>query len=85
MEDLGLLSEKEVLKIMEYNDCIEYIEGTLLDNFIFYNRRLEKYFLCVEHALNEWSSCYRVYSEDGNGTSIFDKWDKLMEDMACIA
>ena len=85
MEDLGLLSEKEVLKIMEYNDCIEYIEGTLLDNFIFYNNRLEKYFLCKEHVLNEWSSCYQVFAEGGNGLEIFDMWYKMMEAMVCFA
>lgn len=85
MEELGLYTKSAVRELMEYNDCIEYTEGCLLDNFIFYNSRLQKYFLCIEHALNTWSSCYKVFSEDENGSAIFDMWDKLVTDMACIA
>ena len=86
MEELGLYSQSAINELMEDDDCcIEYAEGTLLDNFIFYNSRLEKYFLCIEHALNTWSSCYKIFSEEGNGSAIFSKWNELMENWTCVA
>lgn len=77
MQELGLFTASAVEKFFGENDCIDYLEGVLLDNLIFYHSGLKKYFLCVEHALNTWQSCYKVFSEDGNGSEIFNMWDKL--------
>lgn len=85
MEKLGLYSQSEVDQMAAGSEYIEYSEGCLLDNFIFWDSQTQRYFLCVEYALNEWSSCYQVFTEGKNGTEIFDMWYKLMENMDCIA
>lgn len=85
MQNLGSFSAEAVEKMAADNEYIEYSEDCLLDNFIFWDSNTEKYFLCIVHALTTWTACYEVFTEDGDGSAIFDMWDKLMEDMACIA
>lgn len=79
MENLGLFSQTMIDEIVVGNEYIEFSEGCLLDNFIFWDSRTQQYFLCIEHALNEWSSCYEVFVEGGEGIEIFNRWNKLMD------
>lgn len=84
MENLGLFSSSEISQIVGINEYIDYLEGNLLDNFIFYNNQTRQYMLCLEHILNEWSSCYEVFAQDGNGIEIFTMWDRFVEDFQYI-
>lgn len=77
MKNLGLFSAKAVEQMQGENECIEYAAGVLLDNFIFYDNETQQYYLCMEHATTTYTSCYRVYVEDGNGAGIFEKWEQL--------
>ncbi len=85
MEKLGLFSLSAVEQMAAGNEYIEYSEGCLLDNFIFWDNKTEKYFLCLAHFLTTWTACYEVYAEGGNRSFIFDMWDKLIEDTMCTA
>lgn len=85
MKNLGLFSQAAVNEMVDNNEYIEYSEGTLLDDFIFWDSQTQQYFLCLAHFLTTWTACYEVYSEDESGTEIFDMWDRLMEDRACYA
>lgn len=85
MQNLGLYSQSAVDQMAVGNEYIEYSEGCLLDNFIFWDGKTKQYFLCLVHALTTWTACYEVFSEGGNGTEIFDMWDRLVENEVCIA
>lgn len=76
MQNLGLYSQSEVNQMTDGNEYIEYLDGCLLDDFIFWHSQTQKYIMCLEYVLNEWSSCYEVFAEGGNGTEIFNMWDK---------
>ena len=84
MQNLGLFLQSEVDQMAAGNEYIESSEGCLLDNFIFWNSQTQQYFLCIVHFLTTWTSCYEVFTEGGNGTEIFDMWDKMMEDLDCL-
>ena len=85
MQNLGLFSQSAVDQMATGNEYIEYSQGCLLDNFIFWNSQTQQYIMCLVHALTTWTACYEVFVEDGNGAEIFDMWDRLMEDRACFA
>lgn len=85
MQNLGLFSAKAVDQMAAENEYIEYSEGCLLDNFIFWNSQTQQYLLCLVHFLTTWTACYEVFAEGGNGTEIFDMWDKMMGDKDCLA
>lgn len=85
IQNLGLFSAKAVDQMAAGNEYIEYSEGCLLDNFIFWNSQTQQYFLCLVHFLTTWTACYEVFTESGNGTEIFDMWDGIMEDRVCLA
>lgn len=62
MKNLGLYTSTAV-EDLQKEKCIEIIdclEGSLIDNLLLYNSKTRRYFLCLEHYLNEWSSCYKV-------------------------
>lgn len=85
MQNLGLFSAKAVNQMATGNEYIEYSEGCLLDNFIFWDSQTQQYFLCLVHFLTTWTACYEVFTEGENGAEIFDMWDKMMGDRACLA
>ncbi len=85
MQNLGLFSQSAVDQMVAGNECMEYSEGCLLDNFIFWNSQTQQYCLCLVHFLTTWTACYEVFAEGGSGMEIFDMWDRLMEDRACLA
>ena len=74
MQELGLYTASAVENFFGENDCIDYLEGCLIDNLLYYHPKTGKYYLCKEHALNAWQSCYKVFSEGGNGLEIFEMW-----------
>lgn len=80
MQNLGLFSAKAVNQMAFGNEYVEYSEGCLLDNFIFWNSQTQQYFLCLVHTLTTWTACYEVFTEGRNGTEIFNMWDSLVED-----
>ena len=53
-----------------------------MDDFIFWDSKTQQYIMCLVHALTTWTACYEVFAEGGNGTEIFNMWDKIM-DRAC--
>lgn len=77
VEHLGLFSQSEIERMAVGNEYIEYSEGCLLDNFIFWDSQTQQYFLCLVHFLTTWTACYEVFAEDGNGAEIFGMWNKL--------
>lgn len=77
MKKLGLFSPNAVKQMQGGNECIEYADGVLLDNFIFYNSATNQYYLCLERPTTTWTSCYEVFIEDGSGAEIFDMWERL--------
>lgn len=79
VEDLGFYTEKAVQELRDDSEYIDFLEGTLLDSFIFYDNKMEKYVLCMEHMLTTWTSCYRVFVEGGSGSRLFSIWDELMD------
>lgn len=81
MEDLGLCTVEVVEKISNNSDCIDCVEGCLLDSLLFYNPVHMKYFMCLEHAENEWTSCYHVYAEEGVGSILWDMWNVIKDKM----
>lgn len=83
MQSLGLFSQSAVDQMSAGNEYIEYSEGCLLDNFIFWNSQAQQYFLCLVYFLTTWTACYEVFAEGGNSTEIFDMWNRLMEDSDC--
>lgn len=80
MENLGLFSQSAVEHVLADNEYIEYSEGCLLDNFIFWNSQTQQYFLCLAHFMTTWTACYEVFAEGGNGAEIFGMWDRLMKE-----
>ncbi|GFI24423.1 hypothetical protein IMSAGC011_03220 [Lachnospiraceae bacterium] len=66
MQSLGLFSQSAVEQVAVGNEYIEYLEGCLLDNFIFWNSRTQQYFLCLVHFLTTWTDCYEVFVEMKN-------------------
>ena len=85
IQNLGLFSAKAVYQMVAGNEYIEYSESCLLYNFIFWDSQTQQYFLCLVHSLTTWTACYEVFAEGGNGTEIFDMWDKMMENRVCLA
>lgn len=79
MRDLGLFTSNAITELeTEQNiECVECIDGTLLENLLFYDSELEIYYMCVEYAKNEWTSCYKVYA--GKCIEIYNEWEKLTD------
>lgn len=73
MKKLGIYSDEYVktLSSQDGMECVNCEEGCLIDNLLFYDTITERYFMCVERYLNEWSSCYEVFTGDAE---VEDKW-----------
>lgn len=67
----------EELQRKEHIECIDIIDGCLVDNFLLYDHMYHKYYMCIEHAQNEWSSCYRVIKDVDD---ILELWDKFKQE-----
>ena len=80
-KELGLYTCEAVenLQDKEHIELVECIEGCLLDNVLLYDNKSDIYYMCTEHAQNEWSSCYKVSC--GNGKIIYEKWNRLTEEI----
>lgn len=83
MKKLGLFTASAVEEMASGNECVEYMEGCLLDSFIFWNGKKNQYYLCLSHVITPWTSCYKVFAGDEAG--IFDMWDRLIKSMECPA
>lgn len=77
LKKLGLYTVNAVEKFMnkESVETIDCIEGCLIDSFLLYDSETDLYYMCMEYAQNEWTSCYKVWC--GNVNSISEKWDSF--------
>ena len=78
MQRLGLFTVETVDRFAANKECLEFTEGCLLDNFIFWDKESRQYFMCLAHYENVWSSCYEVFVDDGDGHELFNAWHGLM-------
>lgn len=85
MKKLGLYCNSAIdeLNSREEIELIDCIEGCLLDSLLFYDCKTEKYYMCLEHYQNSWSSCYEVYY--GTEEEIYQKWDKIREELEAVS
>ena len=82
VECLGLYSQKDVDKLQGNSETLEYVEGCLLDHYVFYSEELGQYVFATEHYLNTWSSCYKVYAGDEEIFEMFYKVDDAIREVA---
>lgn len=77
MVELGIYTLEEVERLQKEDGIIidDCIEGCLLDTLLLYDEIRDKYILCQEYVLNEWSSVYKVY--EGTFKDIHDKWNNI--------
>lgn len=68
----------EELQQRSYIEFIDNIEGCLIDNILLYDHMYHKYYMCIECAKNEWSSCYQVII---GKDEILEKWDEFKQKM----
>lgn len=76
---VGAIEELQNRENIEFVDCIE---GCLIDSLLLYDSKADLYYMCLEHAQNEWTSCYKV--SYGNGKIIYQKWDGIKESMEVV-
>ena len=79
--DMPFSSAEQMIEVMdreniEITDCIE---GCLIDSLLLYDNKANLYYMCMEYAQNEWTSCYKVSC--GNEKIIYQKWDSIKESM----
>lgn len=81
MKDLGLYNGNLINELLEKEEfeSVDCIEGVLLDDELFYNHNNKKYYMCLEYALNSWSSCYKVYC--GEMKEIYEKWNERKKEI----
>lgn len=60
-----------------YIECVDIVEGCLIDNLLLYDHEYHKYYMCMEHAESEWSSCYQIIKDVDN---ILERWNKFKEE-----
>lgn len=70
---------KELLQ-KEYIEVLETIEGCMIDNLLLYDGQYKKYYICFEHAVTTWTSCYEVITNQENILNIWDKFYKEWEE-----
>ena len=75
MKNLGLYGLKETEQLQKNNEIIEVIGGCLLDSILLYLLEYNQYAVCLEHALNTWSSCLQVYV--GSEEEIYSMWNEF--------
>ena len=73
---VGAIEELQDRENIEITDCIE---GCLIDSLLLYDNKANLYYMCMEYAQNEWTSCYKVSC--GNEKIIYQKWDSIKESM----
>ena len=73
---VGAIEELQDRENIEITDCIE---GCLIDSLLLYDNKADLYYMCMEYAQNEWTSCYKVSC--GNEKIIYQKWDSIKESM----
>lgn len=71
---VSAIDELQNRENIEFVDCIE---GCLIDSLLLYDSKADLYYMCIEYAQNEWTSCYKVSC--GNGKIIYQKWDSIKE------
>ena len=73
------VSLREVEQLIQESgdhDCVyDCVDGTLIDNILFYSVRHDKFVAAMETAINEWSSVYTLYV--GDMKEVETKWDDL--------
>lgn len=75
-------SEIEELQRESCIECVDIVEGCLIDNLLLYDHKYHKYYMCIEHAQNEWSSCYQVII---GVDDVLERWDKLKKENGGIS
>ena len=80
MKNLGLYKLSAVEELSSRSKIIveDCIESCLLDNLLLYDTDTKKYYMCLDHYLNSWNSCYEVYY--GTEDEVYEIWDKLKEE-----
>ena len=83
-KELGLYTVNaiEELQNKENIELVDYIEGCLIDSLLLYDSKADLYYMCMEHAKNEWTSYYKVSC--GNGKIIYRKWDSIKESIEVV-
>ena len=83
MERYGGYHYDDVMQLIEENGgmdtLLEFAEGTLLDNYLWFDVTEGQYVCAIERALNSWTSGYWVYF--GTESEIYRVWDKLLDDI----